>query len=114
MWDSGLHAMPNKWLKGGLLLTIVGISATAYAQIVVESESDNAAPDTTEVAPASDTDAAEKRTGDEPSGLSSTIPDDTLANDADKAPTVFSSQGDDYKPSERVSEDRSISFPVDI
>ena len=44
MWDSGLHAMPNKWLKGGLLLTILGISATAYAQIVVESESGNAFP----------------------------------------------------------------------
>ena len=114
MWDSGLRAMRNNKLFACLLVSSIIFGATALAQVEPEPPSTpSESPGTTEP---SDT-AIDSEANSEPnaSGDSTDLEQAATApTDPPKSKPDLLVQGDDYRPSERVSEDRSISFPVDI
>jgi len=106
--------MPNNRLLTGLLASSVIVGATALAQVTPEIPSlidesqtvtEPADPGLTAETNSDAVDVRDPR-DQEPSVTTATDP-------VDVEPDLFV-QGDDYRPSERVSEDRSISFPVDI
>lgn len=106
--------MPNNRLLTGLLASSVIVGATALAQVapdtpslIDESETvtEPADPGLTTETNSDAIDARDSR-DQEPSVTKANDPVDTEAD--------LLVQGDEYRPSERVSEDRSISFPVDI
>ena len=114
MWDSGLRAMRNNKLFACLLVSSIIFGATALAQVEPEPPSTpSESPGTTEP---SDT-AIDSEANSEPnaSGDSTDLEQAATApTDPPKSEPDLLVQGDDYRPSERVSEDRSVSFPVDI
>ena len=112
--DSGLRAMPNNRLLIGLLASSVIVGATALAQVAPENPSliDESETVTEPAGPGLNTET-NPDTSDTRDSLDLEPPTNTATDPADVEPDLFV-QGDDYRPSERVSEDRSISFPVDI
>ena len=106
--------MRNNKLFACLLVSSIIFGATALAQVEPEPPSTpSESPGTTEP---SDT-AIDSEANSEPnaSGDSTDLEQAATApTDPPKSKPDLLVQGDDYRPSERVSEDRSISFPVDI
>ena len=106
--------MRNNKLFACLLVSSIIFGATALAQVEPEPPSTpSESPGTTEP---SDT-AIDSEANSEPnaSGDSTDLEQAATApTDPPKPEPDLLVQGDDYRPSERVSEDRSISFPVDI
>ena len=111
MLDSGLRAMPNNRLLTGLLASSVIVGATALAQVAPETPS---LLDESETVTEPADSGLTTETNPDTSDSRDLEPPATTANDPVDAATDLLVQGDDYRPSERVSEDRSISFPVDI
>lgn len=106
--------MPNNRLLTGLLASSLIVGATALAQVAPETPSlidesetvtEPADPGLTTETNSDAIDARDSRDEEPPVA--------TATDQVDAAPDLLV-QGDDYRPSERVSEDRSISFPVDI
>ena len=101
IWALGLHAMPNKqqisnralWLGAALM---IALSHSIAAQ--------DAAP---EVPLPQSAAGAESSSTDEPSA-SQNPQEPPIENAATAKPSLK------YEPSERISEDSSVSFPVDI
>ena len=109
--DSGLRAMPNNRLLTGLLASSVVVGATALAQVAPENLS---LIDESETVTEPADQGLTTETNSDTSDIRDLEPPVATATDpVDAAPDLLV-QGDDYRPSERVSEDRSISFPVDI
>ena len=97
--------MPNNRLLTGLLASSVIVGATALAQVAPETLTEPADQGLTTETNSDAIDARDPRDQEPPVA--------TATDQVDTAPDLLV-QGDDYRPSERVSEDRSISFPVDI
>ena len=106
--------MRNNKLFACLLVSSIIFGATALAQVEPEPPSTAAeSPGAAEPANA----AIDSEANSEPntSGDSKDLGQATAPPaDLPKSEPDLLVQGDDYRPSERVSEDRSISFPVDI
>lgn len=106
--------MPNNRLLTGLLASSVVVGATALAQVAPENLSliDESETVTEPADPGLITEA-NPDTNDTRDSTDLETQTNTATDPAD-AESDLLVQGDDYRPSERVSEDRSISFPVDI
>jgi hypothetical protein len=106
--------MPNNRLLTGLLASSVIVGATALAQVAPETPSliDEAESVTEPADPGLTTDT-NPDSSDTRDSMDLETPTNA-ATDPANAESDLLVQGDDYRPSERVSEDRSISFPVDI
>jgi len=106
--------MPNNRLLTGLLASSVVVGATALAQIAPENLSliDESETVTEPADPGLITET-NPDTNDTRDSTDLETQTNTATDPAD-AESDLLVQGDDYRPSERVSEDRSISFPVDI
>ena len=102
MWGSGWRVMPNKTyslLACGLAATVLGIT-TALAQTDAPQTTDSASTQTE--APA----ASDATTNPRPSQAEA-VPKQAQSSPSTK--TVL-----DYEASEQISEDFSVSFPIDI
>ena len=106
--------MPNNRLLTGLLASSVVVGATALAQVAPENLSliDESETVTEPPGPGLITET-NPDTNDTRDSTDLETQTNTATDPAD-AESDLLVQGDDYRPSERVSEDRSISFPVDI
>ena len=109
MWASEWQGMRNKQVTiMGLLLAI---AASALAQ-----ESGSGAPSTaaTEAAASvSPSKATESEVREAEQGAEDIAQEPVLAT-AESSPDNSDIVSDEYRPTERISEDRSVSFPVDI
>ena len=120
--DLGWQGMQSKFWVG--VLSFAGLALVAFAQDEgVEATSNKTG--ITQVAPGSDGAGAvsEDDTGTAAAameGIADAVIDSvdgaqTEAADLNSEETASSATGDDnYTPTERISEDRSVSFPVDI
>jgi hypothetical protein len=106
--------MPSNRLLTGLLASSVVVGATALAQVAPENLSliDESETVTEPADPGLITET-NPDTNDTRDSTDLETQTNTATDPAD-AESDLLVQGDDYRPSERVSEDRSISFPVDI
>jgi hypothetical protein len=106
--------MPNNRLLTGLLASSVVVGATALAQVAPETPSliDESETVTEPADPGLITET-NPDTNDTRDSTDLETQTNTATDPADSESDLLV-QGDDYRPSERVSEDRSISFPVDI
>ena len=106
--------MPNNKLLSCLLASSVIIGATALAQVVPNTPSlINESESLTEQADPALSNTTNSESNDTRDSRDLETPVAAATDTFDAAPDLLT-QGDDYRPSERVSEDRSISFPVDI
>ena len=103
--------MPNNRLLTGLLASSVIVGATALAQVAPETPS--LIDESETVTEPADRGLTTETNSDAIDSRDEEPPVATATDQVDVEPDLFV-QGDDYRPSERVSEDRSISFPVDI
>ena len=110
MSDSGWPDMPNKHVV--MLSIFLATAAAAIGQEgspVTESES----PVETPAASINDTDdeiSDEVQT----QALESTSTQDSNATEPEMSSGETNRAADRYRPTERISEDRSVSFPIDI
>ena len=120
--DLGWQGMQSKFWVG--VLSFVGLALVALAQDEGVEATTNKT-DTTQVAPASsgtavvnegDTSATEAALEGSADAAKDSVDDarPEAANVPIEAVTSSAKTDDNYTPTERISEDRSVSFPVDI
>ena len=105
-WDSGLHVMRNKKLTLQRCLWLVAFLIIALSRAFAAEDGTSEAPllDAPSAAPSTSTAASATSGADS----SQNTPEPPIENAATARPSLK------YEPSERISEDSSVSFPVDI
>jgi hypothetical protein len=101
-WDSGLHVMRNKKLTLQRCLWLVAFLIIALSRSFAAEDGTSEAP----LLDAPSTSTATSATSGADS--SQNTPEPPIENAATARPSLK------YEPSERISEDSSVSFPVDI
>ena len=101
-WDSGLHVMRNKKLTLQRCLWLFAFLVIALSRAFAAEDGASETP----VLDAPSTSTAASATNGADS--SQNMPEPPIENAATARPSLK------YEPSERISEDSSVSFPVDI
>jgi hypothetical protein len=111
MSDSGWPDMPNKHI---VMLSI--FLATAAAAIGQEGSPATESESPVETPAAASTNDTDDEISDEvqTQALESTSTQDSNATEPEMSSGETNSAADRYRPTERISEDRSVSFPIDI
>jgi len=119
MSDSGWPDMPNKHIV--MLSIFLAAAAAAVGQEGSPATGSESAGETQAVASTTDADAdADADADDEISdevqtqALESASTQDSNVTEPEISSTETNSAPDRYRPTERISEDRSVSFPIDI
>jgi len=111
MSDSGWPDMPNKHIV--MLSIFLAAAAAAVGQEGSPATGSESAGETQAVVSTTDTDdkiSDEVQTQE----LESTSTQDSNVTEPEISSTETNSAPDRYRPTERISEDRSVSFPIDI
>lgn len=111
MSDSGWPDMPNKHIV--MLSIFLAAAAAAVGQEGSPATGSESAGETQAVVSTTDTD---DKISDEvqTQALESTSTQDSNVTEPEISSTETNSAPDRYRPTERISEDRSVSFPIDI
>lgn len=111
MSDSGWPDMPNKHIV--ILSIFLAAAAAAVGQEGSPATGSKSPVKTQAVATTTDTD---DEISDEVQiqALESTSTEDSNVTEPEISSTETNSAPDRYRPTERISEDRSVSFPIDI
>ena len=115
MSDSGWPDMPNKHIV--MLSIFLAAAAAAVGQEGSPATGSESAGETQAVASTTDADAdADDEISDEvhTQALESASTQDSNVTEPEISSTETNSAPDRYRPTERISEDRSVSFPIDI
>ena len=115
MSDSGWPDMPNKHIV--MLSIFLAAAAAAVGQEGSPATGSESAGETQAVASTTDADAdADDKISDEvqTQALESASTQDSNVTEPEISSTETNSAPDRYRPTERISEDRSVSFPIDI
>lgn len=111
MSDSGWPDMPNKHIV--MLSIFLAAAAAAVGQEGSPATGSESAGETQDVVSTTDTD---DKISDEvqTQALESASTQDSNVTEPEISSTETNSAPDRYRPTERISEDRSVSFPIDI
>jgi len=111
MSDSGWPDMPNKHIV--MLSIFLAAAAAAVGQEGSPATGSESAGETQAVVSTTDTD---DKISDEvqTQALESASTQDSNVTEPEISSTETNSAPDRYRPTERISEDRSVSFPIDI
>ena len=117
MSESGWPDMPNKHIV--MLSIFLAAAAAAVGQEGSPATGSESAGETQAVASTTDADAdadADDEISDEvqTQALESASTEDSNVTEPEISSTETNSAPDRYRPTERISEDRSVSFPIDI
>ena len=113
MSDSGWPDMPNKHIV--MLSIFLAAAAAAVGQEGSPATGSESAGETQAVASTTDANAdAEISDEVQTQALESASTQDSNVTEPEISSTETNSAPDRYRPTERISEDRSVSFPIDI
>ena len=113
MSDSGWPDMPNKHIV--MLSIFLAAAAAAVGQEGSPATGSESAGETQAVASTTDADAYDEISDEvQTQALESASTEDSNVTEPEISSTETNSAPDRYRPTERISEDRSVSFPIDI
>jgi hypothetical protein len=109
MSDSGWPDMPNKHIV--MLSIFLAAAAAAVGQEGSPATGSESAGETQAVASTTDAEISDEV---QTQALESASTEDSNVTEPEISSTETNSAPDRYRPTERISEDRSVSFPIDI
>ena len=113
MSDSGWPDMPNKHIV--MLSIFLAAAAAAVGQEGSPATGSKSPVETQAVASTTDADADDEISDEvQTQALESASTQDSNVTESEISSTETNSAPDRYRPTERISEDRSVSFPIDI
>ena len=113
MSDSGWPDMPNKHIV--MLSIFLAAAAAAVGQEGSPATGSKSPVETQAVASTTDADADDEISDEvHTQALESASTQDSNVTEPEISSTETNSAPDRYRPTERISEDRSVSFPIDI